>query len=237
MESRSDGVDAEALVSKAVALAHEGRLDDALATYDEVCVRFGERSEPAIQLQVMRALYGKAWELRQSGRSAEALEPLQSLLNPYQEQDPPPGTAELLADALLIAAYAAYDVGDTSASMRLCDEIVRRFGDEEAVEIRATVADAITDKANTLASQGRHGDAVAVYDELLTAIGSAEEIELREREAEGLCNRGDALREAGDEKQAATSYREVTMRFREGESSYLDDRVRRARQALDARHS
>src|SRR5260370_36426579 len=64
---------ANATVKKGIALAAVGRVEDAIAAYDEDSKRFAEATEPAIQQSVAEALFSMGGRLGAVDRQGDAL--------------------------------------------------------------------------------------------------------------------------------------------------------------------
>lgn len=139
---------ARALRHKGLALKALGREDDAKAAYDEVVARVGDAAEPELRTQLVLTLYNTAYLLRRMGRNEDAVVVLADLLNPFTEEDPPPGTLKVIAKGMLLAANAAGELGQPHGAVALYDEILKRFGQETALGLRVTVALALTSRAH-----------------------------------------------------------------------------------------
>ncbi len=85
----ADSQIAQALFNKGVTLGALGRSEDELAVYDDLLVRFGDSSAPAIQEQVAMALRNKGVTLGALGRSEDALAVCDDLLARFGDSSAP----------------------------------------------------------------------------------------------------------------------------------------------------
>ncbi|MBI4492375.1 MAG: NACHT domain-containing protein, partial [Chloroflexi bacterium] len=91
---------ATALVNKGVTLGSLGRAEEAIATYDQVVARFGERPEAALAEQVAKALVNKGVRLGSLGRAEEAIATYDQVVVRFGER-PEAALAEQVAKALV----------------------------------------------------------------------------------------------------------------------------------------
>jgi tetratricopeptide (TPR) repeat protein len=75
------------------------------------------------------------------------------------------------------------------------DDLVRRFGDAEEIQLREQVAGALINKGATLGEQKKWQDEISIYDDLVSRFGDADEIELRQQVANALFYKGFILGE------------------------------------------
>ena len=129
--------------------------------------------DPELRDEAMRALYEQAHGLLLAGRDGEALEVLASLLNSFMD-DAPERALDVVSDGLVLAAAAAYGVGDSSAAVKLYDEAIRRFGKRTEPALRSSVAMAMRGRARLLARSGRDEEALAAYREVLERFAEDE---------------------------------------------------------------
>ncbi len=78
---------AKALLGKGVSLGALGRSEEAIAVYDELEARYGERDEIALAEAVARALLGKGVTLGTLGQSEEAIAVYDEVEARYDERD------------------------------------------------------------------------------------------------------------------------------------------------------
>lgn len=126
-----------------------------------------------------------------------------------------------IATALLNIGVALRHEGDHKAEIATYDEVVRRFGDAEELELRERVASALFSKAYAHGKEGDIEAENAAYDEVVRRFGNAEAPELREQVAKALVNKGVAHSKAGDPTAALAAYDEVVRRFGEAEAPEL----------------
>ena len=129
------------------------------------------------------------------------------------------------ASALVDKGLDQIQHGDAEAAVKICDEVVDRFGADEAPELRSQVALAMVNKGF---AQGRLGDAEAavnICDEVVDRFDADEAPELRPRVAWALVNKGLARIQLGDAEAAIRTCDEVVDRFGADEAPELRSQV------------
>ena len=97
----------------------------------------------------------------------------------------------MVAEALFNKGVARGQLGETNAAIALYDEVIERFGDSDASDLRGMVAQALINKG---AMQGQLGEAdaeIALYDEVVELLGDSDAPDLRELVAKALTNKGE----------------------------------------------
>ncbi len=69
--------------TKAHSLAALGRIEEAIAIYDDVAVRFGAASEPGLVERAALAIFDKASTLKEAGRVEEAAAAYRALIGRF----------------------------------------------------------------------------------------------------------------------------------------------------------
>ncbi|HEX9732192.1 MAG TPA: AAA family ATPase, partial [Thermoanaerobaculia bacterium] len=101
---------AKALFNRGVSLGALDRSAEALAVYDEVVSRYGQRQEPALAEQVATALFNKGFCLGALDRSAEELAVYDEVVSRYGQRQEP-AIAEQVASALGGKGWREYELG------------------------------------------------------------------------------------------------------------------------------
>ena len=140
--------------------------------------------------------------------------------------DPLPGddadaSAERLGRDLLERGRAVRKLKRPEEALAAYDEVVRRFGENEAPALDETVAEALLEKGATLAGLHRQEEALATCDEVVGRYGESEAPTLLETVAKALFNKGVAFGELNRPEEALTAYGEVMGRYGASEASGL----------------
>ena len=227
---------AETLFEKASLLSSYGGDEEALACFEELIQRFGESTEPSLQVWVAEALLAKASPLMGDNRACleevvrrygEAPEtPLRlrvatalsmagradELVRRYAEA---PETALRLSvvEALNAQARRLREEGRMEEMLACQDELVRRFGGETEPSIQKAVARLLFERGELLSRKERHEEAVASFDELVLHLGDASEKHLLDWVARALAQKGKLLARLGQHGEARSAYNEIIRRF------------------------
>ncbi len=161
---------ARELMEKALTLAEEGRLQEAVAFWDAVDRRFGTSDAPADREQVSWALINKGKALARLGKADEAV----VLWNEVARRC---GTDNVeghpLAGAALVSQGGMMNnLGRHAEALATWNEIERRFGNRDEPGILWPVASALVGKCVTLARMGRPEDALEACDKALRRLGN-----------------------------------------------------------------
>jgi tetratricopeptide (TPR) repeat protein len=211
---------AGALMNRGNALWSLGRLDEAVASYDEVIglrrallAALGEQAPPGMRNDLATALMNRGNALWSLGRLDEALASYdeaiglwRALLAALGEQAPPEMRNDL-AGALMNRGVALSSLGRLDEAVASYDEaiglwraLLAALGEQAPPGMRNDLAKALMNRGNALSSLGRLDEAVAAYDEaiglwraLLAALGEQAPPEMRNDLAGALMNRGLAL--------------------------------------------
>lgn len=125
-----------------------------------------------------------------------------------------PATERAEADALIEHARSL----ENEEALSVYDEVVARFGDCSAVEVRERVAKALFKKGHALDKLDRHEEEIQAYDELLQRCGGTQDPETLVHVAWALYSKAVTLHENLDrEEEAGAAYREVVDRFRDSD--------------------
>jgi len=93
------------------------------------------------------------------------------------------------------------------------DEVVRRFGNDTAPDIRASAAEALCNKGEVLYDRNRTEEAIAAYNEVESRFGGETAPDIRAQVARALFGRGTVLAKKGRRIGAIAVYDEMVRRF------------------------
>ena len=180
---------ARAMIRRAVALGKKGQHGKELAGYDAVVERYGDAAEFIMRRHAAKALMFKAVTLNDADQTAAEMECYEEVLRRYAE-DADPGVRAVAADALIhkgcslanLAEDAAGDAAnrDVEPEIACFDEVVTRYGEDGAIELKRAVAEALLHKAESLLEAGRTGAGTACLDSVIDGYGSVKDRELAE---------------------------------------------------------
>jgi tetratricopeptide (TPR) repeat protein len=188
---------ARAMIRQAVALGRRGARNKELAAYDTVVRLYGDSPEPMLRTHGAKALMFKAVTLSDADETSAEMECYEEVLQRYAA-DADEGVRAVAADALIhkglslgaIAEDAAEDTGEreTDAEIACYDEVVSRYGEEEAIGLKRAVAEALLHKAETLMEAGRAGEASLCLESVIAGYASVDDADLQEivKDARGL---------------------------------------------------
>jgi tetratricopeptide (TPR) repeat protein len=180
---------ARAIIRRAVALGKRGHFGKELAGYDEVVQRYGDSPVELLRRHAAKALMFKAVSLNDADQGAAEIECYEDVIRRYGE-DPNAEVRVVAADALIhkgmslgaIAEDAAEDTGvrEVDAEIACYDDVVARYGNEDAIDLQRAVAEALLHKGETLAEASRSGEAARCLDQLIAAYAAIEDADLQE---------------------------------------------------------
>ena len=110
-------------------------------------------------------------------------------------------------------------------ALATCDEVIRRFGANEAPALREAVATALLGKGEMFWELQRLEDALATYDEVMQRFGASEDPVLLKLVATALVNKGSTFGRLNRLEDALVTYDEVVQRFGTSEASALRETV------------
>ena len=215
---------ARELLGRALALAEGGRLQDAVAAWDEVVRRFGESDKPADLEQVSLALVNKGKALGGLGRAEEALAVLDGVVQRF-------GTGNGEGHSLAVATALAGKGGMLSSLNRHTEalatwkEVARRFGKSRVPTLEALVANALVGTAVALNALNRHGEALEACDEVLERVGKSGSPALHAELASAMVGRGHALIALDRADEAINAWSAVVERFGRSDSPRIGEQV------------
>ena len=119
----------------------------------------------------------------------------------------------LIALASVMKAAAHEELGEFTAAIAACDEVIARFGDSDALDLQVPVAWALSKKGDTQGQLGEFAAAIAAYDELIARFGDSEAHDLQVPVAWALSKKGGTQRQCNELAAAIATYDELIARF------------------------
>lgn len=157
---------AVAMASKAIVLAHLGRLEEAMPLYDEIMDRVDGTDRSDLAEVLAEVLANKCVCLERLQRYEEALVVCNELVVRLVESARPE-LLERVALALVKMGVVLVRLGRTDEAIAAYDEVQQRFGESERPELRELVALALTNKASALRKLGDYSEALETVDRAL----------------------------------------------------------------------
>jgi pilus assembly protein CpaF len=218
---------AEALLSKAAALAPLDRVDEELETYDAIVERFGSASELPLQEYVARALVGKGLVLDRVDRREEAVAAYDLAVKRLGNATEP-SLQEQIARGLVSKGIALAHLNRLEEAIQSYDLGVKRFGAASDFPLQEQVARALVNKGVVLGRLNRRDEAIQSYDAVIKRLGDPNKLSLQEQLARALVSKGVALGRLNRGEEALQSYDAVIKRFGASEELSLREQVARA---------
>ena len=215
---------ARELLGKALALAEEGRLEEAVAAWDEVVRRFGESDAPADREQVSLALVNKGKALDRLGRADEALAVLDDVVRRFGA-DNGEGHPLAVATALVGKGGMLSNLNRHTEALATWDEVAGRFGKSPAPELQTPVANALLGMAVALNTLNRPQEALEACDEMLERFGRSGSPSLHGELAAAMVGRGHALIALSRADEAINAWGAVVERFGRSDSLRIVEQV------------
>ena len=214
---------AKELWGEALAHAQGGRLDDAVAAWDEVVRMLGASEAPVDLERVSMALVNKGRALGELGRAEEALAALDDVLRRLGADN---GEGHPLAVAALAGKGGMLSVLERhSEALAAWNEVAQRFGNSRVPALEALVAKALVGTAVTLNRLDRPREALEACDQVLERFGKSGSPALHGGLASAMVARGHALIALGHVEGAINSWGAVVERFGRSDSLEIDEQV------------
>ncbi|MDE0306460.1 MAG: tetratricopeptide repeat protein [Albidovulum sp.] len=212
------------LLEKALALAEKGRLQEAVATWDEVARRFGESDAPANLEQVSLALVNKGKALGRLGRAEEASTAWDDVIRRFGSDN---GEGHPLAVATALASKGGMlgNLGHHTEALAAWEEVARRFGKSPAPELQTLVANALLGKAVALNALNRSREALEACEIMLERFGKSGSPKLHGEVAAAMVGRGHALIALNRVDDAINAWSAVVERFGRSDSLRILEQV------------
>lgn len=180
---------ARAMIRRAVALGKQGQAGKELAGYDTVVQRYGDSPEDILRKHAAKALMFKAVTLNDADQASQEMECYDEVLRRYAE-DPSAWVRAVAADALIhkgvslanLAEDAAGAAGhrDVGPEIACFDEVVRRYAEDDEIDLQRAVAEALLHKSESLLETGQTDAAIACLEAVIDGYGAIKDAELRE---------------------------------------------------------
>jgi tetratricopeptide (TPR) repeat protein len=180
---------ARAMIRRAVALGKQGHHGKELAGYDSVVQRYGDSPEDLLRRHAAKALMFKAVTLNDADQTSAEMECYDEVLRRYAE-DPYAWVRAVAADALIhkgislanLAEDAAGEAGnrDIEPEVACFDEVVARYGEDEEIDLKRVVAEALLHKGESLLETGHTSAGTACLDAVIDRYEAIKDRELRE---------------------------------------------------------
>jgi tetratricopeptide (TPR) repeat protein len=197
--------------SSAVARKPE-KVEQLIRSYDDIIVRFGAATEPALRERVAKALYNKGLRLGVLGQPKQEIAVYDDIVARFGAATEP-NLRGRVAMALFNKGYTLGVLGQSEQEIAAYDDVVARFGAAIEPALREQVVMALVNKGLTLDILGQSEHAIAVYDDVVARFGTATEPALREKAAKALVIKGYRLGDLGQSEQAISAYDDVVARF------------------------
>ena len=215
---------ARELLGKALALAESGRLQEAVAAWDEVDRRFGASEKAADREQVSLALVNKGKALGRQGRAEEASAVWDDVVRRFGVGD---GEGHPLAVATALASKGGM-LGNLNRHMEALaawNEVARRYGKSPAPELQTPVANALLGRAVALDALNRPREALRTCDEMLERFGKTGSPAHHAELAVAMVVRGHALIALNRVDEAIDAWSAVVERFGRSDSPRVLEQV------------
>ncbi len=200
------------LLHTGATLLKRKRLEEAMATFEEVARRYGESSESAVFDLAAKALMGRGAVFLELKLFDEALETCEEVVRRYGVAYEPTAHGAI-ANILIRQGTVLGGQGRSEHALSIFDEVVRRFGTNEASALVGLVASAMLNKGFALDDMGRTEEALAAYDEVARRYGASDEINVLGVVGKALSNKGSVLGVLDRLEEALEVFDEIVRRF------------------------
>jgi tetratricopeptide (TPR) repeat protein len=130
-----------------------------------------------------------------------------------------------VAMALFNKGITLGTINKSEEAIAVYDDLLRRFGDAQELELRRQVAMALVNKGYRLGVLNKSEEAIAVYDDLVGRFGDAQEPALREQVAKALFNKGFRLGVLNKSEEEIAVYDDLVGRFGDAQEPALREQV------------
>jgi len=122
---------------------------------------------------------------------------------------------EQVAMALTNKGFDLGTMGKNEDVVKVCDDVVNRYGERAEPQIVKNVARALVNKGVVLWEMGDNGGAIKVSDDVVSRYGERDEPQIVEQVVKALVNKGVALWQMGNNGGAINVYDDVVSRYGE----------------------
>jgi tetratricopeptide (TPR) repeat protein len=184
---------------------------EAISVYDEVIARYGGGEDRRLRKHVANAMFNRASNLWDLGRSDEAAAGFRQFVDTYS--DDAVGKSYLLPRAEVELGSCLVDLGQIAQALDTFDAVVERYGVDSSPKARTWVAAALERKAYTLHEAKRSAEAIGVCDQLVSRFASDLSDPIQLRVLVVLCWKARWLELLGEQPQAVSAFHEIVDRF------------------------
>ena len=215
---------AKELSVQALALAESGRLQEALANWNEVIRRFGGSDTPADLEQVSLALVNKGKALGKLGSFEEASAAWDEAVRRFGADN---GGRQSVAVATALVSKGAMlsNLNRHSEALAAWSEVTRSFRGSRAPALEPLVTSALVGMAVGLNALNRPRAALEACDEALERFGKSDLTELHGEVAVTMVGRGHALMALNRIEEAMDAWWAVVNRFRKNHTLNVVEQV------------
>ena len=204
-------------------LGEMGRMEEALASCQELIDRFGDAQVLVLQQVAATAWFYRGKALTKLDRKDEALASYQEVFDRFG--DAKFGLQELVAEALFNRGSVLSELGRIVESLACYQILFVRFGNAEALKIKQLVAHALHNRSVKLREMGRTSEALDSCQNLIERFGDAERLSLQKSVAQALVRQGVILSESGRTAEALICYQDLIERFGDAEDFEMQNLV------------
>jgi tetratricopeptide (TPR) repeat protein len=201
VEIQAEVAEARNYLAYALADGSPEQKAEAISVYDDVIERYSENEDRRLRKQVANAMFNRASNLWDLGRSGEAAEGFRRFLETFSRDGA--GKSYLLAQAEVELGSCLVDLGQFEEALGTFGAVVERYGKDQSPEARTLVAAALERKAHTLNELNRRSEAIAVCDQLVSRFGNDMSDPVQLRILVVLCWKARWLELLGDQSRAA----------------------------------
>jgi tetratricopeptide (TPR) repeat protein len=152
-----------ARLGESVILGQQGKFEEAIAVHDEMDRRYKEDAVPGVREQVATALVYKGKILAAQGKIGAAVDL-------YDEVDRRFGqdTSHVACFQVALALICKIEIVEKAEAIAICDEIIRRYGEDDSLAMRILIIETLARKSERLSEKA---EAIAVCDEVFRRYG------------------------------------------------------------------
>ena len=183
-----------------------GEFEEVIRIGSEVLDRFRESRDVFILYRSARVLSTTVAAYYETGRYQKAVDYAARTVDWFDRYDRFDWQI-IVALVLKLAAKAHGKLGDMEAAVTKYDDIVKKYGACDELELQLSVVEALVDKADIVRDQLNDPDeAVAVYDVLMACHGESDRLEIRKVIGSALLNRAFVLGSLRKFEEEITNY-------------------------------
>ena len=209
------------LSAKGAAHANLGNFKAAIAAWDEIIARFGDRDAPKFQLPVAKALVNRGIVREQLGDVDAAIADFEEVVERHEASERPEFRLPV-AKALFSKGMLRERSGEFETAIAIYEEVDTRFRTSDQPEVQALVTDALSSKTDILAVMSKHEATIATCDDLIKRFGCSDSPTFQAPIARALVNKAQAQAQLGENETAMATCDEVLERFGSSDSTEFD---------------